>query len=128
MNEKELLICIKMDLALNNLQGLICHKIQTNKQTTVTIMQSSPLATRTPSSNALRVNILMEFKLISNISWNRSICFIDWTQTNTTTSSQSGLGSNGKDCVILNPHHWMQFTQDTKKTCVSYMQILHYFT
>ena len=26
-------ICIKMDLALNNLQELICHKIQTNKQT-----------------------------------------------------------------------------------------------
>ena len=29
----ELFICIKMDLALNNLQGLICHKTQRNKQT-----------------------------------------------------------------------------------------------
>ena len=28
-----LFICIKMDLALNNLQRLICHKTQTNKQT-----------------------------------------------------------------------------------------------
>ena len=27
----ELIICIKMDLALNNRQRLICHKIQTNK-------------------------------------------------------------------------------------------------
>ncbi len=29
--ERELIICIKMDLALNNLQGLICHKTQTTK-------------------------------------------------------------------------------------------------
>ena len=29
--EIELFICIKMDLALNDLQGLICHKTQTNK-------------------------------------------------------------------------------------------------
>ena len=28
--EMELFICIKVDLALNNLQGLICHKNQTN--------------------------------------------------------------------------------------------------
>ena len=27
----ELFICIKMDLALNNLQSLLCHKIQTNQ-------------------------------------------------------------------------------------------------
>ena len=27
--EKELVICIKMNLALNNQQRLICHKIQT---------------------------------------------------------------------------------------------------
>ena len=27
----ELIICIKMDLALNNLQSLICHKTQSNK-------------------------------------------------------------------------------------------------
>ena len=35
MFEIELFICIKMDVALNNLQGLICHKTnkQTNKQT-----------------------------------------------------------------------------------------------
>ena len=31
MFEIELFICIKMDLALNNLQRLICHKTQTNK-------------------------------------------------------------------------------------------------
>ena len=30
----ELIICIKMDLALNNLQRLICHKTQTNNQPT----------------------------------------------------------------------------------------------
>ena len=30
--EIELFICIKMDLALNKLQGLIWHKTQTNKQ------------------------------------------------------------------------------------------------
>ena len=30
--EIELFICIKMDLALNNLQGLIYHKTQINKQ------------------------------------------------------------------------------------------------
>ena len=29
--EIELFICIKMDLALNNIQRLICHKTQTNK-------------------------------------------------------------------------------------------------
>ena len=29
MFEKELIIWMKMDLALNNLQGLICHKTQT---------------------------------------------------------------------------------------------------
>ena len=29
----KLTICIKMDLALNNLQRLIYHKTQTNKQT-----------------------------------------------------------------------------------------------
>ena len=32
--EIELFICIKMDLALNNLQRLICYKAQTNKQIT----------------------------------------------------------------------------------------------
>ena len=31
--EIELFFCIKMDLALNNLQRVICHKTQTNKQT-----------------------------------------------------------------------------------------------
>ena len=31
--EIELFICIKIDLALNNLQVLICHKTQTNTQT-----------------------------------------------------------------------------------------------
>ena len=30
----ELIICIKMDLALNNLQWLICHKTQTTNQST----------------------------------------------------------------------------------------------
>ena len=29
----ELIICLKMDLALNNLQRLICQKIQTNQPT-----------------------------------------------------------------------------------------------
>ena len=29
----ELFICIRMDLALHNLQRFICHKTQTNKQT-----------------------------------------------------------------------------------------------
>ena len=29
--EIEVLICVKMDFALNNLQRLICHKTQTNK-------------------------------------------------------------------------------------------------
>ena len=32
MFEIELIICIKMDLALNNLQRLICHKTQTTNQ------------------------------------------------------------------------------------------------
>ena len=32
MFEIELFICIKIELALNNLQRLICHKTQTNKQ------------------------------------------------------------------------------------------------
>ena len=31
--EIELIICIKMDLALNNLQRLICHKNPTNQPT-----------------------------------------------------------------------------------------------
>ena len=31
--EIELFICIKINLALNDLQRLICHKIQINKQT-----------------------------------------------------------------------------------------------
>ena len=31
--EIELFICIKMNLALNNLKWLICHKTHTNKQT-----------------------------------------------------------------------------------------------
>ena len=30
--ELELIICIKMDLALNNPQRLICHKAQTTNQ------------------------------------------------------------------------------------------------
>ena len=34
MFEIELFICIKMDLALNNQQKLICDKTQTNKQKT----------------------------------------------------------------------------------------------
>ena len=33
MSEIELIICIKMDLALNNLQALIYHKTQTNQGT-----------------------------------------------------------------------------------------------
>ena len=33
MFETELFMCIKMDLALNNLKSLICHKNQTKKQT-----------------------------------------------------------------------------------------------
>ena len=32
MFEIELIICIKMDLAFNNLQRLICHKTQTTNQ------------------------------------------------------------------------------------------------
>ena len=32
MSNIELFICIRMDLALNNLQSLICHKTETNKQ------------------------------------------------------------------------------------------------
>ena len=32
MFEIELIICIKMDLAFNNLHGLICHKTPTTKQ------------------------------------------------------------------------------------------------
>ena len=34
MFEIEQIICIKMDLALNNLQRLICHKTQTTNQPT----------------------------------------------------------------------------------------------
>ena len=34
MFEKELFICIKMDLALNNQQRLIYHKTQANKEST----------------------------------------------------------------------------------------------
>ena len=33
MFEVELIICIKIDLALNSLQRFICHKTQTTKQT-----------------------------------------------------------------------------------------------
>ena len=33
--ETELFICIKIDLALNNRQRLICHKTPTNKQTII---------------------------------------------------------------------------------------------
>ena len=33
--EIELIICTKMDLAFDNLQRLICHKTQTNKQTNI---------------------------------------------------------------------------------------------
>ena len=40
--EIELLICIKMDLAINNLQMLICHKPkQTNKQTKLIFLQNT---------------------------------------------------------------------------------------
>ena len=34
MSEIELFICIKMDLALDNLQRLICHTTQTKKHLT----------------------------------------------------------------------------------------------
>ena len=34
MFEIQLIICLKMDLALNNLQRLICHKTQTTNQLT----------------------------------------------------------------------------------------------
>ena len=37
--EIELIICIKMDLALNNLQRLICHKTQTSNQPTLLLPQ-----------------------------------------------------------------------------------------
>ena len=33
--EIELITCIKMDLALNNLQMLICHKTQPTNQSTI---------------------------------------------------------------------------------------------
>ena len=41
--EIELFICIKMDFALNNLQGLICHKTQTNKQIVFFLSSLNPL-------------------------------------------------------------------------------------
>ena len=34
MFEIELIICMKIDLVLNNLEMLICHKTQPTKQTT----------------------------------------------------------------------------------------------
>ena len=33
----ELIICIKMDLELDNLQWLICHKIPTNQPTNIIV-------------------------------------------------------------------------------------------
>ena len=41
MFEIELIICIKMDLALNNLQRLICHKIQPIKPPFNNVQKSS---------------------------------------------------------------------------------------
>ena len=35
MFEIDLIICIKMDLALNNLQWLICHKTETTNQSSL---------------------------------------------------------------------------------------------
>ena len=37
--EIELFICIRMDLALNNLQRLICHKNPTNQPTNAVLLQ-----------------------------------------------------------------------------------------
>ena len=36
--EIERIICIQMDLALNNLQSLICHKTQVTKQLSIPLM------------------------------------------------------------------------------------------
>ena len=59
--EIELIICIKMDLALNNLQRLIYHRAQTNKKehniisTRVISSHMGPMYIETPYINGLHL-------------------------------------------------------------------------
>ena len=73
--ELELFICLKMDLALNNLQRLICHKTQTNNHTN---KQTNPfrkdflnkMGTRKEYLNDLEFRLLIPC-LIASLKLNR---------------------------------------------------------
>ena len=71
--EIELFICIKMHLALNNWQELICHKTQTNKQAE---MQRH---TKISNFNSIRIRFVYEYNplllLLSNTPWPGVVLF-----------------------------------------------------
>ena len=73
----------KEDLALNNLQWLICHKTQPNQIIYLIYMYKEDLA-------------------LNNLLW--LICHKNQTKlTDTTTPDQSGPGSNKCECALHTP-------------------------
>ena len=61
--EIELIIFIKMDLALNNLQMLMCHKTQTTNQPEPLITQSFMLVVVVNHMTLLDVNMKFNYML-----------------------------------------------------------------
>ena len=72
-----------MDLALNNLQVLICHKTQTNKQPIYTLLHR------------------IKYSCLMQIIFKQTYLFIDGTLTGYTTPDQSG--SNCKEELLYTP-------------------------
>ena len=89
-------ICIKMDLALNNLQRLICHKTQPTNQVLQCITRHQLLVYIVL---IIQFNISHLFTLNLNGS-NSSICPVDRTLQCATTSGLSGPGSKWNEDVL----------------------------
>ena len=91
LNCFELIICIKMDLALNNLQGLICHETQTTNHSIVEFLNSSILfhgtliGTTTPDQSRPESNGCEEVLRIPQCS--------------------SITGTSPSDCLVSYPEH-----------------------
>ena len=110
-------ICIKMDLALNNLQRLICHKIKSNKPTCFYIyinyvydLQTHFVDNILKWAWALFLHTVKWFQVLLYNSHNLtsviclhivySIWSINRTLSDATTPGQSGPGSNGYEGVL----------------------------
>ena len=64
--------CMKIDLALNNLQRLICHKIQTTKPDSLAIIHVIACPTTTKKKTQKDININVQWTRFSILeAWNR---------------------------------------------------------